>query len=312
MLAEERLANRVLELNQILHPPFDLLELVQKYATVEYREFPNSADGIVIGIGEKEKPEILINTNSYEVRKRFTLAHELGHVVIPWHTGTIISHTDADNDELFEWEYREVEAEANRFAAELLMPTNWIREIFNTKKEIETLIKQLINESQTSLDAILIKIFKALKYPVSIIEYDHRNKVIKKLKTVGAPYIDENILIEDNPFTVPYTIETFSISTRKFIAVTFDFNSLEFVETDPREWRVILNEILGFTNLEDKKQSVNAILATAFNRSKNLSNEEKCQSIIKSFEGRPVIKAVVHHDLFHQYIIKRVIELTNK
>jgi Zn-dependent peptidase ImmA (M78 family) len=263
-------------------------------------------------IGEKEKPEILINSDSSEVRKKFTLAHELGHVIIPWHTGTIVSHTDADNDEQLEWEYREVEAEANRFAAELLMPTDWIREIFNIDKNIESLINRLMNDSHTSLDAILIKIFKALKYPVLLFEYNYKNEIINKVKTVEAPYIDENILIEENPFSMPHTLEKFSIKTREFIAVTFDFNSLEFKETDPREWREILNEILTCTSLENEESSVNAILGFAFNSLRNLSYEEKCRNIMKSFEGRAEKKVIVRHDLFLQYVIKRVIELTNK
>ncbi|MBI4825347.1 MAG: XRE family transcriptional regulator [Nitrospirae bacterium] len=59
-------------------------------------------------------PLFFINTNVSGDRLRFTLAHELGHVIM---------HRSPNRD---------MEKEADRFAAELLMPRREIRSVFNT------------------------------------------------------------------------------------------------------------------------------------------------------------------------------------
>lgn len=58
---------------------------------------------------------IVINSNLPNDRKRFTLAHELGHIIMHLSPDFIIP------------EYRDKEDEANRFASELLMPEFIIR-----------------------------------------------------------------------------------------------------------------------------------------------------------------------------------------
>lgn len=87
------MARRVLARRNLL-PPFDLDALATEYGELEYLNIPYDVDGITIGIGSTQKPRILVNESAPAKRRKFTLAHELGHIVIPWHTGTIISHID--------------------------------------------------------------------------------------------------------------------------------------------------------------------------------------------------------------------------
>ncbi len=64
-------------------------------------------------------PVILVNNDRPASRKNFTIAHELGHLIM--HFKSFIDS-----------EYRDVEDEANRFAAELLMPAREIKgSLFN-------------------------------------------------------------------------------------------------------------------------------------------------------------------------------------
>lgn len=64
---------------------------------------------------------IVLKESLNEKRKKFTIAHELGHFYIPWHSelmfGCDIKEMDFKND------YAPREKEANLFAAELLMPS---------------------------------------------------------------------------------------------------------------------------------------------------------------------------------------------
>lgn len=81
--------------------------------------------GLVIGNGSGV---ILVNQNDTEQRQRFTIGHELGHFLIPWHTlnsdavFNCTSEQMALTDTKAKEGYLRKEAEANCFSAELLMP----------------------------------------------------------------------------------------------------------------------------------------------------------------------------------------------
>ena len=109
-----------------LRPPVDVEELARNFADVEYDSIPGSCDGLVLGLGgQRRKPLILIERAHHETRQRFTLAHELGHLLLPWHLGGNFA-CDTSGDQVEAWEASSYEPEANRFAAELLVPAAWL------------------------------------------------------------------------------------------------------------------------------------------------------------------------------------------
>ncbi len=163
----EKMAARVLSRHG-LRPPYELESLVSEYGQIEYHSFPISADGITVGIGGETKPSILINTQLPVTRQKFTLAHELGHIIIPWHTGTIVSHIDSI---LADLEYREMESEANQFASELLIPQSWILEIKEDFNSVEGFINRVLVDTGASRDAVLIKVFNVLDIPIVCAPY---------------------------------------------------------------------------------------------------------------------------------------------
>jgi Zn-dependent peptidase ImmA (M78 family) len=123
MLPEVRLAQRLVE-RHMLRPQIDVDNLLQDYAGVEYVDFPVKIDGLCLDLKVTgKKPTVLVNRESYPTRRRFTLAHELGHVLIPWHLGCVIGEIDVSD--ISGDSYYQMASEANRFASELLMPKNW-------------------------------------------------------------------------------------------------------------------------------------------------------------------------------------------
>jgi len=105
----------------------DILEI--KYSRLK------NFEGALIFDKSRDRGSILINSNSFKERRRFTLAHELGHFLNLWHvpeiqTGFWCSQTDLSSTtkELSKTNDRYVrqEIEANRFASELLMPRKQI------------------------------------------------------------------------------------------------------------------------------------------------------------------------------------------
>ncbi|PCJ17838.1 MAG: hypothetical protein COB02_12275 [Candidatus Cloacimonadota bacterium] len=73
--------------------------------------------------------KIFLKDKLYDLRNRFTLAHELGHFILHSKSGQIKIHARR-------YGTSQIEKEANRFAAELLMPKNELEELFNQDKSV--------------------------------------------------------------------------------------------------------------------------------------------------------------------------------
>lgn len=308
----EKMAVRLLERHALI-PPYDLNALVVNYATVEYLNFPFSADGISISAIGQAKPQILINNNNQsETRLKFTLAHELGHLIIPWHTGLVVSsHTQYSLNA--HTEYKELESEANEFAAELLIPSKWLIDIFLQNKNFEDFLNYVVKNTGASRDAILIKVFKTLDEPIVCVEINSFGMAINIFKAKKAPHsfsISNTNLLQADPFSTALSKNIFSIGDKRYIAWTF--GSLEVQENDNREWRIILNEILMDCDSQTMQLSINAILASSFQRNKEKTIDEIFTFVMHSFDGRLNMKKIVGHLLFKQYVYKRVKELKAK
>jgi Zn-dependent peptidase ImmA (M78 family) len=122
-----REARQVLAAQTIKRVPVDVERIAQKWAIVVRRTLDDDISGMLVplpGAHAKRRWAIVVNETQAPVRQRFTVAHELGHLLLH---GYDTAHADRD----FRVRLRGVESsqgsvfeeiEANRFAAELLMP----------------------------------------------------------------------------------------------------------------------------------------------------------------------------------------------
>lgn len=122
--AAERLVSKY-----ALKPPVDVWGLAQEFAEVEVDNIPTQCDGLVVGL-DRRRPLVLIDGTQHETRQRFTLAHELGHILLPWHVGNFVCDTHEGD-----WSARADEPEANQFAAELLVPRAWLRDLVAARSD---------------------------------------------------------------------------------------------------------------------------------------------------------------------------------
>lgn len=304
MAPEEKMARRVLARRNLL-PPFDLNALANEYGELEYLDLPYDVDGITIGIGRAQKPRILVNASAPATRRKFTLAHELGHIVIPWHTGTIVSHLDPHQADAA---YMQMEAEANRFAAELLMPSDWLAEQFEYAGTVERYFRMVQDTVGTSREATFYKLFRSLPTPIICVQVDGNSRVLNGQRSPSAPsvlsrgaFAGPACFIADNQY------EEFEIDGQRFISWSFVGREIE--EIDPRPWRVIYSEILGETGTQAHMQSISAILAAACNRNRTQSEHDICGAVFRALSNYEQHEKVVRHPLFEQYVIKRVREL---
>jgi hypothetical protein len=108
-----------------------------------------------------KKPTIYVNTKDRATnRQRFTLAHEIGHIIIPWHIGTIFDNIIDQPITEYSIGYKDMEGEANAFASELLMPSTWLSELICQEKyrDIALLSKYIAREARVSLVAACFRL----------------------------------------------------------------------------------------------------------------------------------------------------------
>lgn len=106
--------------------PVPVEELARSVNIVDFRELEgDSFEGALLTDANKQKGVILYKAGARIERRRFTIAHELGHFLMPAHKGDQ-QCTAADlRESRRDTDHRRREAEANRFAAGLLMPKPW-------------------------------------------------------------------------------------------------------------------------------------------------------------------------------------------
>ena len=268
MLPEVRLAQRLVE-RRGLCPPVDVEGILREYAIVEDVTFPVRIDGLCLDLKPiGKKPTVLVSKSSYPTRRRFTLAHELGHVLIPWHLGNIIDEIDATDH--LEDNYYATEAEANRFASELLMPTKWVKEQFLFCENPLDALFRVFNLAEVSLQAASIKFVGCLP-PNHVIASSIGGRVDWSSRsdgTLAAPVPRDTDLGVINPF--PFPCERW---TKIVNGTTFDlwhFTASDDLPTNNIQlpWRDILHVIVS-SIIPDKigqqkfKASINGVTSNA-------------------------------------------------
>lgn len=156
----KKLANKIISKLKLI-PPVDL-ELLYEYYGIDL-VYESNYLGIEAYSELNKKPKVVINPEltSYVPRKRFTLAHELGHVCIPWHNGDIKCDTDNNYRTINGKKYLDTqELEANIFASEILMPSWWMKqEIEDMKgKSFFALVEKIAQKANTSIMACLFSL----------------------------------------------------------------------------------------------------------------------------------------------------------
>ncbi len=123
-----KIAAEILRQNSGISLPIPLEELAKAagIVSIEYRAL-DGCEGMLVTDENKREGIIAVRERPVEGRMRFTLGHELGHFLNPWHKkpgGEFICSTDdlkKTGDKQRDDNFR-MESEANAFAAEILIP----------------------------------------------------------------------------------------------------------------------------------------------------------------------------------------------
>lgn len=128
-LQPEAAAREVLKLAKASQPPVEMERVCEAMGVpVFWRALPDSLSALVIATGGDG---FAIGVNNWHpvTRRRFSIAHELGHAVLRHEASYYIEYAVDDAWEPPGYRYLD-EREANSFAAALLMDEHWVRQDF--------------------------------------------------------------------------------------------------------------------------------------------------------------------------------------
>ena len=151
-------AQKVLSDNVVTHAPVNVFELIKNEGIRTLtEEMEDDHSGFLLV--EEGKATVAINASHPPNRQRFTAAHELGHYFL---------HAQGKDGLFVDKAFKRspvsgtgedaVEIEANRFAAEILMPKKFIEEKVGDDEITDLYILQLALEFQVSEQAMTLRL----------------------------------------------------------------------------------------------------------------------------------------------------------
>lgn len=159
----KKMANELLDNGCVKSAPIPVERLASLVgATIRYRPLDNDLSGMVQRNDDKTAI-IGINSSHADVRKRFSIAHEIGHLVL--HDENLHIDENVSSAVQFRNEYSslgvdDIEIEANQFAAEILMPEQMLLKDVEKYKDNspETVIEELANLYDVSIQSMTIRL----------------------------------------------------------------------------------------------------------------------------------------------------------
>jgi Zn-dependent peptidase ImmA (M78 family) len=205
-----RLAERIHEIEAMpLAVPIE--DLCRALDIVSIEEIDTTAfEAALITDAVRTSGHILVNRQSPRLRRRFSVAHELGHFLIEAHQPTADHPMQCSLGDLHSLDprskdrSRRIEGEANTFAALLLMPPKRIREfVGKSGVSLETLVA-MARAFEVSKEAMARAFVDAYSEPVAVIvsrrgrvERFYRHEDFPFLAiTIGKPLPDDSMAAE--------------------------------------------------------------------------------------------------------------------
>lgn len=309
---EQRLAKLLTQRLRLI-PPVDIEQLVQRYAVLEQDILPGDDIDAIVFTRPGTKPIVVRNQNKSLTRQRFTLAHELGHILIPWHMGVVACHTGWVLDE--DTTYAETEAEANRFASELLMPRQWMIKNVRASKGLRSAFAA-VQKAGASTQAVSVALVQVLEpgYVFALIDDDGKVALsgISPGTFANGPVHGQTLNRDD--------YDRLSSKKTQIEGVYwwyFGQKSLPETPTDPRAASLILREMLQSLGIrgaraEKLTQSINGIIGAANSKIIAESVKELASCLRQRFLSRSELRRVIAHEDFDFFLVRRAREILGR
>jgi len=135
----------------------------EKGAQVVYRPLDGCEARLLV---REDLAIISVNSKSKDVRQRFSLAHELAHFICDRKVGSFLCAKEDIGPQ--DMKAKAVEASANTYASQLVLPTYLVDPWLQGRKNSLELASSLGNEFNSSLTAAAIKLIKRTTAPACL------------------------------------------------------------------------------------------------------------------------------------------------
>ena len=193
----DAIAQGILKLVPDLPIPVPIEELARQLDIIDIMPLETEGfDGGLLTDENKAEGIILINESNSRRRRRFTVGHELGHFLCPWHKpstpdGSLCSPDDMRRAFASAGDRAaRMEVEANRFAALILLPGPQFRRDIRRRQgaDIEHIV-DLAGRFDTSKDATARRYVELQDEPCAAV-VSHRGRVLRFYRSKEFPYIE--------------------------------------------------------------------------------------------------------------------------
>jgi len=168
LVRPEQLVAEILRQNPQLPVPVPLEELARLAGISKIQAFDSEGfEGALVANTTKSEGAIFFNGRSSRARQRFTIGHELGHFLLPWHRQSNFQCTAAD---ISSRANKDWEVQANQFSAELLMPAPLMKARLQRLKDPELAhILALRDEFETSVEMTARRMVELCEYACAVV-----------------------------------------------------------------------------------------------------------------------------------------------
>ena len=297
-----------------MKPPIDVAGLIRKYANLEFARIPGGVDAICLNLKKiGTKPTVILQMGNIDRRRRFTLAHELGHIVIPWHIGDIVDEI-ADT-----YAYGSEEYEANRFAAELLMPNDWLEPLISNFTNPIKLLDEVSTTANVSKFATILRLMEAMPPGHVLAEVDSQKRVILSALSpdsfVKRPQQGE-IIDPKRLYKLAINVWEDVLESHHFVWWQLPACVPLKNQTATGDWKELLEEIFKDLKVSDSEwkrlwQSFNGVVASA--NSRGITAEQRHARILLRLNERArdeiFYQNVITHAKFDDFLSLRILAL---
>jgi len=143
----------------------DVNAIAQYFGATVVAEPLHGSAARILGVGDRAF--ITVDSRSVHARQRFSAAHELGHWMMD--RGKLCGFTCTEKQLVTGWSGDNPERRANRFAADLLMPTYLFAPAAKHKQMTFATVRELCQTFETSITATAIRLVEAGSFPAMVV-----------------------------------------------------------------------------------------------------------------------------------------------
>lgn len=305
---ELNVAKIITERNSLSYP-LDIFQVSHAFANIKYITPPPGIDGFVI-FNKSTKHDIYINSANSKPRQAFTIAHELGHIFIPWHPCATISCSISEAAR----HTHPIESEANRFASELLMPTSWVRDLLGYGGVMHALTTLTANS--ISLEAACIAIQRSAATPIYIEVFNHSSGKSKPYASSSFPHSFRSRSADSMP---PSLVGSTTHTAMGNVTISIlELNQPNYppqTQTDHKSVRALFDSILlekQGIDIQRLWSSFTGIIAGLNSKKNPPSLEDLFQKAMLRISSREDLSALYTHPDFSHLVSLRCKELCNR